>query len=64
MKTNRELVRELPDRGAPEPVSRRAGELFGWYDRTFYSLAPVSPDEARRFISEVEAFGRELEAAS
>jgi hypothetical protein len=25
-----------------------------WYDRTFYSLAPVPPEEAATFVADVE----------
>ncbi|MFP2907395.1 DUF4129 domain-containing protein [Pyxidicoccus sp. 3LFB2] len=54
VKTNRELAAELPGRGAPAPVVSEVERLVGWYDRAFYSLAPVPEDEAARFVSAVE----------
>jgi hypothetical protein len=54
VKTNRELAAELPGRGAPAPVVSEVERLVGWYDRAFYSLAPVPADEAARFVAAVE----------
>jgi hypothetical protein len=54
VKTNRELAAELPDRGAPKPLIQEVERLVRWYDRTFYSLAPVPPEEAARFVADVE----------
>jgi hypothetical protein len=54
VKTNRELAAELPGRGAPAPVVSEVERLVGWYDRAFYSLAPVPEDEAARFVAAVE----------
>lgn len=56
VKTNRELASELPARGAPDAVATRVEELVRWYDRAFYSLEPVSPEEATRFVEEVARF--------
>lgn len=53
VKTNRELADELPARGAPAEVVRAVAPLFSWFDRAFYSLDPVPPDEARRFLADV-----------
>ncbi|WP_224249163.1 DUF4129 domain-containing protein [Hyalangium gracile] len=54
VKTNRELAAELPGRGAPAPLVQEVERLVRWYDRTFYSLTPVPPEEAARFIADVE----------
>lgn len=53
-KTNRELVAELPERGAPHELSQTLGELLGWYDRAFYSLGAISSQDARAFLDRVE----------
>jgi hypothetical protein len=54
VKTNRELAAELPGRGAPAPLVQEVERLVRWYDRTFYSLSPVPPEEASRFLKDVE----------
>ncbi|KFE66659.1 DUF4129 domain-containing protein [Hyalangium minutum] len=54
VKTNRELAAELPSRGAPAPLVQEVERLVRWYDRTFYSLSPVPPDEAASFVADVE----------
>ncbi|NBD13562.1 DUF4129 domain-containing protein [Corallococcus silvisoli] len=54
VKTNRELAAELPTRGAPARVTGEVERLVGWYDQAFYSLEPVSRDEAARFVESVE----------
>jgi hypothetical protein len=54
VKTNRELAAELPSRGAPAPLVQEVERLVHWYDRTFYSLSPVPPDEAASFVADVE----------
>jgi hypothetical protein len=54
VKTNRELAAELPGRGAPPPLVQEVERLVRWYDRTFYSLSPVPPDEAARFVADIE----------
>nr|WP_211194004.1 DUF4129 domain-containing protein [Pyxidicoccus fallax] len=60
VKTNRELAAELPGRGAPAPVVSEVERLVGWYDRAFYSLAPVPADEAARFVAAVESLNGTL----
>lgn len=60
VRTNRELAAELPGRGAPAPLVREVERLMDWYDRAFYSLAPVAPDEAARFVTEVETLSGTL----
>lgn len=52
-RTNRELGAELPANGAAPELVARVAPLFTWFDRTFYSLATVAPDEARRFLDDV-----------
>jgi hypothetical protein len=54
VKTNRELAAELPSRGAPPPLVQEVERLVHWYDRTFYSLSPVPPEEAATFVADVE----------
>jgi hypothetical protein len=54
VKTNRELVDELPARGAPAALTAAVAQLVAAYDVGFYSLAPVSEQEARRFLAGVE----------
>ena len=54
VKTNRELAAELPSRGAPPPLVQEVERLVRWYDRTFYSLSPVPPNEAASFVADVE----------
>ena len=57
VKTNRELARELPARGAPPELTEEVARLLGGYDRAFYSLQPVAHAEAARFLDEVERLG-------
>ncbi|MBL9038765.1 MAG: DUF4129 domain-containing protein [Archangium sp.] len=52
-KTNRELAHELPSRGAPPAVTEQVVSLLRDYDAAFYSLAPVTPESARRFLEGV-----------
>ncbi|WNG27519.1 DUF4129 domain-containing protein [Cystobacter fuscus] len=54
VRTNRELVEELPGRGAPAHVTGEVERLVRWYDRAFYSLEPVPTEDAARFVDEVE----------
>ncbi|MFP2957876.1 hypothetical protein ACLEPN_08605 [Myxococcus sp. 1LA] len=60
VRTNRELAAELPGRGASASLVREVERLMGWYDRTFYSLAPVATEEAARFVTEVETLNGTL----
>ncbi len=53
VKTNRELVKELPDRGAPAQLTATLARLLAWYDLAFYSHQPVAAADARQFIEEV-----------
>ena len=62
VRTNRELASELPSRGAPAEVSREVDRLVHWYDRTYYSLEPVSSVEAERFLHDVAQFESRLAA--
>jgi hypothetical protein len=54
VRTNRELVEELPERGAPAHLTGEVERLVRWYDRAFYSLEPVLSEDAARFVDEVE----------
>jgi hypothetical protein len=53
VKTNRELARELPARGAPAELTAIVERLLEWYDRAFYSLEPVPGDAAEDFVAQV-----------
>jgi hypothetical protein len=53
VKTNREVCAELPARGAEPALAREVAARVDWYDRTYYSLAPVAPEDARSFIDEI-----------
>jgi hypothetical protein len=63
VKTNRELAGELPQRGAPASVVSTVTPLLGWYDRAFYSLAPVPAGDAARFVDDVSRAVSALRAA-
>jgi len=54
VKTNRELVAELPTRGAPGELVNRVTALVTWFDRTFYSLDEVATAQARQFLADVD----------
>jgi len=54
VKTNRELVAELPTRGAPSELVASVSQLVTWFDRTFYSLDPVASEQARQFLADVD----------
>lgn len=64
VKTNRELVGELPGRGASAQLTGEVERLVGWYDRAFYSLEPVPADDAARFVAEVERLHQGLAGAA
>jgi hypothetical protein len=64
VKTNRELVGELPGRGASERLTREVERLVRWYDQAFYSLEPVPAEDAARFVEEVERLHRTQEGAA
>jgi hypothetical protein len=61
VRTNAELVRELPVRGAQAALVAQVGPLVGWYDRAFYSLEPVPLDGATRFVDDVGKLTAELD---
>jgi hypothetical protein len=64
VKTNRELVGELPGRGASAQLTREVERLVRWYDQAFYSLEPVPEQAAARFVAEVERLHRTQEGAA
>jgi hypothetical protein len=64
VKTNGEIVLELPVRGAPPELVAKVGPVVRWYDRTFYSLAPVPRQEASAFLKSVHGLRDELEAGA
>lgn len=53
VKTNRELVSELPARGAQAGLVDQVRAMCEFYDSAFYSLEPVSAAEARSFVQQV-----------
>ena len=63
VKTNRELVGELPGRGASAQLTGEVERLVPWYDRAFYSLEPVPAGDAARFVDEVERLHQGLAGA-
>ena len=63
VKTNRELVGELPGRGASTQLTGEVERLVRWYDRAFYSLEPVPAEDAARFVDEVERLHQGLAGA-
>lgn len=63
VKTNRELVGELPGRGASAQLTGEVEQLVRWYDRAFYSLEPVPAEDAARFVDEVERLHQGLAGA-
>jgi hypothetical protein len=63
VKTNRELVAELPGRGASPGLTQEVERLVRWYDQTFYSLTPVPTEDAARFVEEVERLHQGLAGA-
>lgn len=63
VKTNRELVGELPARGASAQLTGEVERLVRWYDRAFYSLEPVPREDAARFVDEVERLHQGLAGA-
>jgi hypothetical protein len=62
VKTNRELVRELPARGAHPKLCASVAAAVDWYDDTFYSLRTVEPADAERFIALATAVAAEAGA--
>jgi hypothetical protein len=51
--TNREIVRALSESGSPESTS--LAEAVSWFERTFYGLAEIAPDEAERFSQHIDS---------
>ncbi len=64
VKTNRELVRELPQRGASAELAQAVGRALDWYDETFYSLRPVEKADAQRFLDDAQALGARAGSAA
>jgi hypothetical protein len=63
VKTNREIVAELPQRGASAAIIERVGSIVDWFDLRFYSLAPVAQEDARGFLERVAALASEIQEA-
>ena len=53
MKTNRELAKELPGRGASATLSAEVQAAVTRYDRAFYSQEPVAQELAATFVEEI-----------
>ncbi|MBE2253685.1 MAG: DUF4129 domain-containing protein [Myxococcus sp.] len=69
VKTNRELARELPGRGAPKELVDAITAQLTWFDRAWYSLEPLDAarvhqflDAAAALVSRVSAFGGQVGA--
>ena len=60
VKTNREIVSELPSRGAPAALVDAVRTHLGWFDRAWYSVAPLEAASAGRFLDEVQALVTQL----
>ena len=58
VKTNREVISELPARGAPPELVKSVDALVGWFDRAFYSLDAIAPEQARAFLADVGRLAR------
>ena len=62
VKTNRELVRELPGRGASAELAQAVAGALQWYDDTFYSLSEVQAEQARRFLDDARRLSAQAAA--
>lgn len=59
VKTNRELARELPGRGASAALSSEVQAALTRYDRAYYSQEPVAPELATKLVEDLaQAAGR------
>ena len=63
VKTNREIVSELPARGAAPELVQEIAPLIQWFDARFYSLGPVPEDGALHFLDQVAALEARFGAA-
>lgn len=64
VKTNRELTKELPQRGAPPELVEAVSAQLSWFDRAWYSLEPLDATSASAFlehatevVAKIGAFG-------
>lgn len=64
VKTNRELTKELPQRGAPPELVEAVSAQLSWFDRAWYSLEPLDTTSAGAFlvratevVAQISAFG-------
>lgn len=69
VKTNRELTKELPQRGAPPELVEAVSAQLSWFDRAWYSLEPLDATSAGAFleraaevVTQIGAFGTERSA--
>jgi hypothetical protein len=60
VKTNREIVSELPGRGAPGPIVEAVRAQLGWFDRAWYSAAPLDAEAAGRFLDAAQGLVAQL----
>lgn len=67
VKTNRELTKELPQRGAPPELVEAVSAQLSWFDRAWYSLEPLDATSANAFleratevVAKIAAFGAEV----
>jgi hypothetical protein len=64
VKTNGEIVSELPARGASAELIAQVSPVVRWYDRTFYSLAPVATEDASGFLTSVSGLRSMIEGGA
>ncbi len=60
VKTNRELVAELPSKAAASGIVDAVTSSLTWYDRAYYSLEPIEMAQAQQFIESVSALTRRI----
>lgn len=64
VKTNREIVDELPSRGAPPAIVEAVRSQLSWFDRAWYSLRPLDAPEATQFVDEADRLVLQVNAGS
>jgi len=64
VKTNGEIVSELPARGASAELIAQVSPVVRWYDQTFYSLTPVATEAASGFLTSVSGLRSLIEGGA
>lgn len=62
VKTNRELARELPARGAPPELVEAVATQLAWFDAAWYSLEPLDAPRVTAFLEAAAALVARLTA--